>query len=221
MTFGLPGRGQPLLGRDGMAKRQGMMIVLSSPSGGGKTVVSQRLLRGDKNIVRSVSCTTRPRRPGERSGRDYVFLSPARFKRLASRKGFLEWARVHGHDYGTPRRWVEGQLKKGKDVLLVIDVQGGKSVRRRAENTLLIFIVPPCFSVLRRRLLGRNSDDAAAIQLRLKNARWEMKQGRDYDYRVVNDKLDRTVSEVAGIIRRERESRTPGANRKARLSKGR
>src|SRR5690349_12212635 len=101
------------------------MIVLSSPSGGGKTTVAQKLLRREKNIVRSISCTTRRPRLGEKNGKDYFFVSKARFQKLKSQGEFLEWARVHEHFYGTPKAWVEKQLRKGKDVLFVIDVQGG------------------------------------------------------------------------------------------------
>lgn len=109
--------------------KKGLLIVLSSPSGGGKTTIAERLLKRDKNIIRSVSCTTRKPRSGEKSGRDYFFVTPARFKAMAGKNQFLEWARVHQNFYGTPRHWVEGQLEKGMDVLFVIDVQGGKSIK--------------------------------------------------------------------------------------------
>src|SRR5258708_3761813 len=148
--------------------KKGLLIVLSSPSGGGKTTVAQKLLRLDKNLVRSVSCTTRKRRLGEKDGRDYFFVTPAQFKRMVSQRAFLEWAKVHDQYYGTPRFWVERQLKKGKDVLFVIDVQGGNAIRRRFENAVLIFLKTPNFSVLKQRLLGRKSDDPKAIKLRLK-----------------------------------------------------
>src|ERR1041384_7360079 len=110
--------------------KKGLLIVLSSPSGGGKTSIAQRLLRKDKNILRSVSCTTRKIRPGERDGRDYFFVSPSRFRRMVSERAFLEWAEVHGHFYGTPRSWVEKKLNKGKDILFVIDVQGGRAMKK-------------------------------------------------------------------------------------------
>lgn len=182
------------------------MIVLSSPSGGGKTTIAQRLLKRDKNIIRSVSCTTRKPRPGEKDGRDYFFVTPARFKTMAARKDFLEWARVHDHSYGTPRHWVEEQMAKGKDVLFVIDVQGGKTIKSRNPEALLIFLTPPSFAVLQKRLEGRGSEKGADLKLRLKNAKWEMREGRHYDYRVVNDRLGKAVSEVAKIIKKERQS---------------
>ena len=156
----------------GMKKRRGLLIVISSPSGGGKTTVAGKLLRRDRNIVRSVSCTTRKPRKGEKNGRDYFFVTPARFKSMISKKAFLEWALVHKNYYGTPRVWVERKRKEGKDVLFVIDVQGGKAVKRQESGALLVFLKPPSFSVLRKRLLGRGSDDPASLKVRLENARW-------------------------------------------------
>jgi guanylate kinase len=184
--------------------KKGLLIVLSSPSGGGKTTIAHRLLKRDRNIVRSVSCTTRKPRPGEKNGRDYFFVTPARFKSMISSRSFLEWARVHRNYYGTPRQWVDGQLKKGKDVLFVIDIQGGKTLKRKDKKSLLIFLKPPSFQVLRQRLLGRGSEGEGALGVRLRDAKWEMKEGRHYDYQVVNNRLSRAVSEVAKIIKNER-----------------
>ncbi|HJT23651.1 MAG TPA: guanylate kinase [bacterium] len=186
--------------------KKGLMIVLSSPSGGGKTTIAQRLLKRDKNIIRSVSCTTRKPRRGEKNGRDYFFITLRRFKAMAAREDFLESARVHDHFYGTPRRWVGEQMAKGKDVLFVIDVQGGKTIKSRNRAALLIFLIPPSFKVLQKRLEGRGSEKDADLKLRLKNAKWEMREGRRYDYRVVNDRLGKAVAEVAKIIRKERQN---------------
>ena len=188
-------------------RRKGLKIVLSSPSGGGKTTVAQRLLKRDKNITRSISCTTRKPRVGEKNGREYFFVSPRRFKSLVSRKAFLEWARVHDHYYGTPRRWVEELLGKGKDVLFVIDVQGGKTLKSNDSKALLIFLTPPSFEVLKKRLMGRHSEGPKDLEVRLKNAKREMKEGRYYDYQVVNDRLTKAVSEVAKIIERQRHEK--------------
>jgi guanylate kinase len=185
--------------------KKGLLIVLSSPSGGGKTTIARRLLRRDKNLVRSVSCTTRKPRRGEKNGSDYFFISPKRFKTMISKKAFLEWARVHRNFYGTPRRWVEKQLEKGKDVLFVIDVQGGKAIKRKQSQALLIFLKPPSFAVLKKRLLGRQSENPEALKVRLSDAKWEMKEGRRYDAQVVNDRLSKAVSDVAGIIKKERK----------------
>lgn len=185
--------------------KKGLMVVLSSPSGGGKTTIAQRLLKKDKNIIRSVSCTTRKPRPGEMNGRDYFFVTPARFKAMASRGAFLEWARVHRHCYGTPRRWVGEQLEKGRDVLFVIDVQGGKSIKKGHPKALLIFLKPPSFAILKQRLLGRQSEAPADLKIRLENAKWELREGRGYDHQVVNDRLHKAVAGVAQIIKKERK----------------
>jgi guanylate kinase len=186
--------------------KKGLLIVLSSPSGGGKTTIAQRLLKRDRNIVRSVSCTTRKPRLGEQDGRDYFFVTPARFKAMAAQKKFLEWARVHKNFYGTPRRWVEGQLKKGRDVLFVIDVQGGRSIKHEESRALLIFLKPPSLAVLKKRLLGRGSEDEAALKVRLRDAKWELAEGRHYDDQVVNDHLPKAVADVLEIIRKRRKT---------------
>lgn len=188
-----------------MRKRHGLILVLSSPSGGGKTTIAKRLLRLDKNIIRSVSCTSRKPRVVEKNGRDYFFVTPARFKAMAARGEFLEWARVHRNYYGTPRRWAREKLGKGKDILLIIDVQGGKTIKRSEPQAVLIFVKPPSFSALKKRLLGRQSEDQAALKVRLSDAKWEIKEGRHYDYQVVNDRLDKAVKDVAQIIKNERK----------------
>ena len=185
-----------------------MLIVLSSPSGGGKTTVAHKILRKDRNIVRSVSCTTRARRPGEREGIDYFFVAPEKFKDMLKRRQFLESAWVHGFHYGTPRPWVESHLRAGKDVLLVIDVQGGRAVRRKSKDALLLFLVPPSFETLKKRLVGRHSDSPEAVKVRLKDAPGEIAAGKHYDYRIVNDKLGEAVAEVARTVRLERRLRS-------------
>lgn len=124
-------------------KRRGFMIVLSSPSGGGKTTLSKFLLKKDKNLVRSISCTTRKIRTGEKNGKDYFFISAADFHARVKKNDFLEWAKVHGQYYGTPKRWVDQQLKKGKDVLFVIDVKGGSTLKHQDPQAVLIFVPPP------------------------------------------------------------------------------
>ena len=187
--------------------KKGLLIVLSSPSGGGKTTIAHELLRKDKNIVRSISCTTRKPRAGEKNGKDYFFVTPAKFKAMAAKKIFLEWARVHHNFYGTPGHWVEAQLNKGKDVLFVIDVQGGKTIKRKVSESLLLFVKPPSFKVLKARLLGRQSEDAETLKVRLSDARSELKEGKQYDYQVINDHLADAVLDVRKIIKNEREKR--------------
>ena len=192
--------------------KKGLLIVLSSPSGGGKTSIAQKLLQKDKNILRSVSCTTRKARPGEKKGKDYFFVSRSQFRRMASQNAFLEWAEVHGHRYGTPRSWVERNLKKGRDILFVIDVQGGRAVKKIHPDALLVFLRPPSLGVLRKRLLGRGSEGPEDLKLRLEGARWEMRRGRHYDYQVLNDSFSKAVSDLMKIIRRERKRRNLAVN---------
>ena len=182
-------------------KRRGLMIVLSSPSGGGKTTLAEILLKKDKDLVRSVSCTTRKPRPGEKNGKDYFFLSTQRFREKIKEKGFLEWAKVHDQYYGTPKRWVNQQLKKGKDVLFVIDVQGGATLKRQDSKVVLIFVDPPNLKVLKERLLKRHNNGPRDLALRLKNAKGEIRQGHRYDYRVVNDRIPRVLAEIRGVLR--------------------
>jgi guanylate kinase len=190
-------------------KKRGLLIVLSSPSGGGKTTIAHELLRNDKNIVRSISCTTRKPRKGEKNGKDYFFVTVAKFKAMTAKKTFLEWAKVHQNFYGTPDHWVEAQLNKGKDVLFVIDVQGGKIIKRKVSDALLIFVKPPSFKVLKARLLGRQSESPEALKVRLNDARGEIKEGKHYDYRVINDRLAHAVSQVREIIKNERKVDNP------------
>jgi guanylate kinase len=183
------------------------LIVLSSPSGGGKTTIAHHLLKRDRNMVRSVSCTTRPPRPGEREGKDYFFVTRSRFKAMVARKSFLEWARVHRNFYGTPKSWVERQLARGKDVLFVIDVQGGRSIKRQDRRALLLFLVPPSFKVLEARLKGRGTNDPADLKVRLRDAKRELREGRAYDHRVVNGRLEKALAQVVKIIEKERSKR--------------
>ena len=194
-------------------KSHGLLIVLSSPSGGGKTAIAHRLLAKDKRVVRSVSCTTRKPRSGEKDGRDYFFVTPAKFKSMVKRRLFLEWAKVHENFYGTPAHWVAEQRAKGKDVLFVIDVQGGKAIKRQTSDALLIFVKPPSLAVLKQRLLGRKSESAETLKVRLGDAKWEMKEGKHYDRQVVNDRLAKAVSDVRKAIQ-------DGRKKAALLGKG-
>ncbi|MCD4813715.1 guanylate kinase [bacterium] len=184
--------------------KRGRLIVISAPSGSGKTTICDRLLKRDKKIVRSISATTRERRGRERHGRDYYYRDKAVFKRDIQAGKFLEWAEVHGHYYGTLKQEVARQRKLGKDVALVIDVQGGLTVRRLDPEAVLIFIQPPSFQVLEKRLRFRGTDDRGTIAQRLKNARWEMKFVKDYDYSVVNNRLEEAVAQIKAILIAER-----------------
>jgi guanylate kinase len=196
----------------------GRVFVLSSPSGGGKTTVVERLRRTLPRLARSVSLTTRPPRPGERQGRDYRFTTPAVFRRMRRRGELLEWARVHGACYGTPKRPVLQALTRGRDVVLSIDVQGARQVRRAlGERTVLIFLVPPSLARLRQRLLRRRTDAPEAIRRRLAAARRELRCASWYDHRVVNDRLAQAVSQLRAICVAHRS--TKGADTSWRRSR--
>jgi guanylate kinase len=185
-------------------KAPGLLIVISAPSGGGKTTICAGLLKKDPRLVRSISATTREPRGHERAGRDYIFLKERVFQRLVKQGAFLEWAEVHGHCYGTPAREVRLSQARGRDVILTIDVQGGLSVKRQDPRAVLIFINPPSREVLRTRLQGRGTDSRDTIRRRLRNARWEMSQAGAYDYKVVNNTLREAVRQIGTIIAAER-----------------
>jgi guanylate kinase len=183
----------------------GRAFVISSPSGGGKTTVVTRLRRRLPRLVRSVSVTTRPPRPGERDGSHYRFVSLGTYRRLRRTGGLLEWAKVHGAYYGTPKQPVLHALRAGRDVLLSIDVQGARQVRRAlGRRAVLIFLLPPSRAQLRRRLLQRRTDSLATIRRRLAAARRELACATWYDHRVVNDRLEHAVTELVHIIRKPR-----------------
>ena len=179
-------------------------IVVSGPSGVGKTVLCRRLLRRIPFAVRAVTATTRPPRGRERPGRSYFYYDRARFLEERDRGGLAEWAEVHGHFYGTPRPWLEQKLREGRCVVLNIDVQGGPNLRRVFPEALLIFIMPPSLEVLEERLRQRATDTPEEIARRLQRAVEEMKALPVYDYVVVNQTLSRAASELAGIVRAER-----------------
>ena len=179
--------------------------MISSPSGGGKTTVVRHLLQRLPELVRSVSVSTRPPRAGERSGADYRFVTPAAFARMRARREFLEWAHVHQACYGTPARAVRAALARGCDVVLSIDVQGARQIRRRlGRRAVLIFLMPPSLEALKRRLIRRHTDSRDAITRRLAAARRELACARDYDYVVRNRELAKAVHETTAIVTAER-----------------
>lgn len=185
-------------------------VILSAPSGAGKTTIAKRLLAERQDLGYSVSATTRAPRTGEVDGRDYHFLSHAEFEALRDRGEFAEWAPVHGNYYGTLRSAVQAVLDEGRHVIMDIDIQGAALFARAFPDAVLIFVLPPSADVLAGRLAGRATDSAETVALRLRNAREEIAAVDDYQYVVVNDDLDRAVAHVAAIIdaesaRRERQ----------------
>jgi guanylate kinase len=185
-------------------KNKGLLFVISAPSGAGKTTLSQALINTTDNIEFSVSVTTRRPRGGEIDGRDYFFVSKKEFKEKIHRGELIEWANVHGHCYGTPKKFVETSLLKGKDIILDIDVQGGIQVKKLYPRTRLIFIIPPSVDVLEKRLRKRALNNETEITKRLHNAYKEMELMKEYDYVVVNDQVSTAVNRLKDIITTER-----------------
>lgn len=193
------------------APRAGHVFVISSPSGGGKTTVVDRLCQAMPRLYRSVSATTRPPRSGERQGRDYRFLTVEDFTALIRNKELLEWASVHEAYYGTPKAAVAAALARGRDVILSIDVQGAQQIQRTlGRHAVLIFLMPPSMEQLRKRLKQRKTDSPEAIRHRLAAARREMACASWYDYRVINDELDHAVAQVRDIIEGTRPKQAKG-----------
>jgi guanylate kinase len=186
--------------------RRGLMFVLSSPSGAGKTTLSRRLLNEDGDITLSVSATTRPPRPGEVDGVDYFFVTPERFAEMVASDDLLEWATVFGNRYGTPRGPVEAALHEGRDVLFDIDWQGTQQLQQTdaASDLVRVFILPPDLAELERRLQGRATDPAEVIAGRMARARDEISHWGEYDYILVNDNADLCLAELRAILKAER-----------------
>ena len=184
------------------------MLVLSSPSGAGKTTISRELLKDDPNLSMSVSATTRAPRPGEEDGKDYLFVSPEDFARLKAEDGFLEHATVFGNSYGTPRSPVEKALEQGLDVLFDVDWQGEQQLKDNAgENVVSIFILPPSHEELERRLRNRAQDSDEVVRSRMSKAVDEMSHWAEYDYIVVNIDVGESVAGVKAILAAERLKR--------------
>ncbi|MFI5409966.1 guanylate kinase [Kaistia sp. UC242_56] len=188
--------------------RRGLMLVLSSPSGAGKSTIARHLMAEDKDIVLSVSVTTRARRPSEIDGVHYHFIDQATFNKLRDRGELLEWAEVHGNCYGTPRAPVEAWLTSGKDVLFDIDWQGADQVAKAMpEDLVRIFVLPPTMAELASRLVRRAEDAPDVIAKRLANARAEIQHWRDYDYVLINKDLQTSLEKAQAILYAERMRR--------------
>jgi guanylate kinase len=186
---------------------RGILFVISSPSGGGKGTLIRRVLTRMPRLGYSVSWTTRAPRQGEVNGREYHFVTIEEFTAARERGEFLEWASVHGNFYGTSLKVVERDLTAGRDIVLEIDVQGAASVRRIGIAAVSVFILPPSFEILRRRLTGRQSENSDTLALRLRNSRGEVEHYRQFDYLVLNDDVDRAATQLASIVYAERARR--------------
>jgi guanylate kinase len=200
------------------SRARGNLFIVSSPSGGGKTTLIRRLIADPPGapLHFSVSHTTRPRRAGERHGREYYFVNEAAFRRMAARGAFLEHNLVHGRHYGTSRAEVLGRLARGEDVVLDIDVQGARDIRRAYPKAVSIFIVLPSPKELERRLKSRGLDEEEEIRRRLRAARSEIRQAKQFQYVIVNDDLERATFELQSIVR---AARVTHARQKERLER--
>ena len=197
----------PVISHDTL-QRRGLMFILSSPSGAGKTTIAQRLLREDGTIRLSVSATTRPPREGEVDGRDYHFIAEVEFERMVETDEFYEWATVFGHSYGTPKAQIRAGLKLGEDFLFDIDWQGTQQLfQKDQQDVVRVFILPPSLNELRRRLVGRGTDSGEVIDARMARAQAEISHWDGYDYVVVNDDIDVCFAKVVQILGAERMKR--------------
>lgn len=197
-----------MLGGDLKVARRGLMFVLSSPSGAGKTTLADCLLKADKELILSISATTRARRPGEAHGQDYYFVSEEEFIRMRDAGEFLEWANVFGNYYGTPRSLVESTLRQGRDVLFDIDWQGAQQLDEVAgEDVVKVFILPPSREELERRLRRRAQDPEEVVQTRMEKANSEMSHWAEYDYVIVNSDVGQSEQLLRSILLAERLKR--------------
>ena len=183
---------------------RGILFVVSSPSGGGKGTLIQRVLKQVPNLSYSVSYTTRAPRNGEVDGREYCFVTTQKFEQMVAAGEFLEWAHVHGKLYGTARQQVLREVSEGRDIILEVDVQGAASVRSLLADSVSIFILPPSFEVLKQRLQARGTDSPEELDLRLRNAPMELKDYSAFQYVILNDDLDRAVNQMTAIVHAER-----------------
>ncbi len=188
--------------------RRGLMLILSSPSGAGKTTISRMLLERDTEICLSISATTRPIRPGEVDGEHYHFVGEAEFERMVEHDEFYEWAQVFGHRYGTPKARIRAGLKDGQDFLFDIDWQGTQQLYQKDQQDVVrVFILPPSLDELHRRLTGRGTDSADVIAARMERARAEISHWDGYDYVLINDDIEACYQKVREILCAERMKR--------------
>lgn len=182
----------------------GNVILVAAPSGAGKSSLVSALLAADPSIRLSISCTTRAPRPGEQHGREYYFVTPEEFHRMQESDELLEWAKVHGNYYGTPKRWIEQAVARGEDVILEIDWQGARQVREKVPDCVTIFILPPSRQELERRLRTRAQDNEETILRRLADSRGEIEHAHEFDYIVINQDFEQAVEDICAIVRSQR-----------------
>lgn len=187
-----------------MVKRKGILFIISAPSGSGKTTLCTRLVESVDSLYRSISMTTRPPRPGEKDGKDYIFIEKPEFIKRQKKNEFLEWAKVFGEYYGTPKKHIVHMLKRGSDVLLSIDVQGAMKIKRLKLDAVYIFILPPSLAMLRERLINRSTDSKEAIHERLNVAKKEVACSERYDYVIINNRLEPALDNLRAVIIAER-----------------
>jgi guanylate kinase len=187
-----------------MVRQRGFLLILSGPSGAGKNTVLDAVRERCPELLYSVSATTRPPRPLEQDGRDYLFLSRDEFERRKEAGDFLEWAEFCGHYYGTPLAYVRDSLERGQVVVMDIDIQGARQVKRKMPEAIFVFLLPPTMAELENRLRGRSSDSDAAIKNRLDKALMELRAGIEYDYVIRNDEIDNAATKLQAIITAER-----------------
>ncbi len=186
-------------------KKRGRLIIVSAPSGAGKTTLCQEVLLRLKGIAKSISSTTRSPRVGEKHGIDYFFVTESEFKKMISDKHFAEWANVHGHCYGTDKKFIEENMKKGIDVLLNIDVQGGVQLKKQYPDAIMIFVHPPSLEELENRLQRRQLDSPQTIKVRLLEAQKELNAASEYQYHVTNDDFSKALSRLTRLIESARK----------------
>ncbi len=185
-------------------KREGLVFVISAPSGGGKTSLVERAVRALPDLKRSISCTTRPPRPGEKDGVDYEFISREAFQGRVASGGLIEWVEVYDHLYGTPRPPLESNRKTGIDTILAIEIQGARKVRELFPEVITIFVKPPSLEVLEARLRERKGEDGAVLERRLQLAREEMGWISEYEYTILNEDLEEAAGQLQAVIVAER-----------------
>ncbi|MDR2676468.1 MAG: guanylate kinase [Endomicrobium sp.] len=177
------------------------VIIISAPSGAGKSTICKAIVDASKNIIYSISYTTRLPRKGEKDGREYFFVSKLIFEKMINENKFVEWAKVHGHYYGTLRSSLHNTLKSGKNILLEIDVQGAVNIKKQYVNACMIFIMTPSLNILKNRLIMRNKESTKVINLRLKNAKQELRYIHRYEYLIINERLNSTIYAVKTILK--------------------